>query len=193
MRTAGLRGVVLAFLAAGCAARVAPRGPLYSSDVEARIARVASELGLFDRMQYYRVPAISIAVIDDDAIAWVRAWGLADAAAGTPAGPETLFQAASISKSVAAVALLRLWEEGRLDLDDEVNRRLRSWQLPASPLAAREKVTLRRILTHTAGLSVSGFYGYRIGAPLPTLPEILEGSPPANNRPVRVVAAPGSA
>src|SRR5262245_60566542 len=193
MRSAGLRWVVLVSLAAGCAARLAPHGPPYGADVEARIARVASELGLFDRMKYYRVPAVSIAVIDDDAIAWTRAWGLADAAEGTPAGPETLFQAASISKSVAAVALLRLWEEGRLDLDHEVNRRLRSWQLPPSPLVTSEQVTLRRILTHTAGLSVSGFAGYRMGAPLPTLSQILDGSPPANNRPVRIVVAPGSA
>jgi CubicO group peptidase (beta-lactamase class C family) len=103
-----------------------------------------------------------------------------------------LFQAGSISKPVAALGALRLVEDGRLSLDDDVNRRLKGWKLPENDFTKDEKVTLRRILSHSAGLTVHGFPGYAVGAPLPTLVEILDGVKPANTSAIRVDLIPGS-
>jgi CubicO group peptidase (beta-lactamase class C family) len=124
-----------------------------------------------------------ISVIDGGQVAWTRIVG--------EHPPEALFQAASISKFVTAVAVMRLVEQGRLDLDLGVNTYLKSWRLPDSPQAT--EVTLRRLLSMTAGVSVPGYLGYAPGTPLPTLPEILNGSPPANSQPVTVTAFPGTA
>ncbi|HKG96001.1 MAG TPA: serine hydrolase domain-containing protein, partial [Gemmatimonadaceae bacterium] len=102
------------------------------------------------------------------------------------------FQAASISKPVAATAMLRLVERGALALDADVNRYLASWRVPETALTATEKVTLRRLASHTAGLTVHGFPGYPAGDPLPTPVQVLNGDPPANTEPVRVDAVPGT-
>jgi CubicO group peptidase (beta-lactamase class C family) len=106
------------------------------------------------------------------------------------ANPQTLFQAASISKVVTGVAVLRLVEQNRVGLDTPVNEMLRSWTL-SGPGA--ERVTPRLLLSHRGGTTVAGFPGYAAGAPLPTLAEILDGTPPAKNRPVRVAWPPGEA
>ena len=144
---------------------------------------------LVDRMSALRVPGVSIAFIEDGRVKWVRAYGVAEA--GRPVTPHTMFQAASMSKSVAAAGALMLVDQGRLDLDGDVNGRLKAWQIPPSPFTATEKVTLRRLLSHTAGLTVSGFPGYVAGKPIPTALQILEGSPPANTPAVRSFEPPG--
>jgi CubicO group peptidase (beta-lactamase class C family) len=139
---------------------------------------------LLERMRHHHVPGVSIAVIQDGRIAWVRGYGVLDATSKTPVTPKTLFQAASLSKPVTAMAVLRLAEQGKLSLDAPVNTLLRNWKLPAGPFT--DGVTLERILSHSAGLTVGGFSGYPPGALLPTLLETLNGRPPANNKPVRV-------
>jgi CubicO group peptidase (beta-lactamase class C family) len=111
---------------------------------------------------------------------------------GAAATPDTPFQAASLSKTVAAVAALALVDRGKLALDADINDRLDAWKLPPSPLADRRAVTLRRLLGMTGGINVPGYAGYRAGAPLPTLVQVLEGKPPANSEPVRIVAPPGA-
>jgi len=143
------------------------------------------------RMAELKVPAVSIAFIEDGRVKWARAYGVADAAEGRPVTPDTLFQAASMSKMVAATGALRLVEQGRLDLDEDVNGRLKSWQVPASPFTAVEKVTLRRLLSHTAGMTVSGVPGYAAGKPIPSVVQILDGQPPANTPAVRSFEQPG--
>jgi CubicO group peptidase (beta-lactamase class C family) len=145
-----------------------------------------------ERLQEYGVPAVSIAVIDQGALAWARAYGTADMTSGRAATTATLFQAASMSKPVASTAALQLVQEGILALDTPVNESLRSWQVPENAFTAGHPVTLRHLLTHTAGLTVSGFPGYRGDASIPTLTQILDGAPPANTPPVRVGAAPGT-
>lgn len=147
---------------------------------------------LAELMREQRVPAVSIAVVREGRIVWAQAFGLADPATGRSATPDTLFQAASISKPVAATAALQLVEQGRLQLDRPVNEQLRSWRIPDSEAAAGEPVTLRRLLGHTAGLTVSGFPGYAPEAPRPTVVQILDGTAPANNDPVRIDIRPGS-
>jgi CubicO group peptidase (beta-lactamase class C family) len=106
---------------------------------------------------------------------------------------DTIFQAASISKPVAAMTALNLVETGLLDLDSDVNEALRSWHVPENEHTKGHKVTLRDLLSHTAGLTVSGFRGYPSGAQLPTLQQVLNGEPPANSEPVRVMKVPGKA
>lgn len=143
-------------------------------------------------MEREKVPAVSIAVIRGNRIAWTGAFGVADTTSRRPVTPETLFQAASISKPVAATGALRMVEQGRLQLDRPVNEQLRSWRIPESTAAAGEPVTLRRLLTHTAGLTVHGFGGYAGGTRVPTLRQVLDGSAPANSDPVRIDLRPGS-
>jgi CubicO group peptidase (beta-lactamase class C family) len=147
---------------------------------------------LGERMGHHRVEAVSVALIREYRVVWEAAVGLADREEGKKATAETLFQAGSISKPVAAAALLREAGKGKLRLDADVNDSLRSWKLPESDLTAREKVTLERILAHGAGLTVHGFPGYAAGEAIPTVPQVLDGAPPANTAPVRVDLVPGS-
>jgi CubicO group peptidase (beta-lactamase class C family) len=147
---------------------------------------------LAERMGYYRVPGVSIAVIDDYRVTWVYAAGFADVASRAPVSTSTLFQAASMSKPVAAAGILRLFEEKGLSLDADVNALLRTWHVPPPPFKTSEHVTMRRLLSHNAGINVHGFVGYDRDAPLPTLVQVLEGAPPANSPAIRETAVPGS-
>lgn len=144
-----------------------------------------------DRMAADRVPGVSIAVIHNGAVEWAQGFGVAQLGGG-PVTADTLFQAGSISKPVAAMAALHLIEQGKLALDSDVNQALTSWKIPASAAAPGAVVTLRELLSHTAGLTVHGFPGYSAGAPIPSLVQVLDGEKPANTAPVRLEAAPGS-
>jgi CubicO group peptidase (beta-lactamase class C family) len=147
---------------------------------------------LAERMDRWNVEAVSVAVIHDFDIAWARAWGLADREEGTAATTETLFQAGSISKPVAATGALRMVEEGRLNLDTPVNDFLTSWQLPDNEFTEQTPVTIRRLLSHTAGTTVHGFPGYAPWEPVPTVQQVLDGESPANTAAVRVDIPPGT-
>jgi CubicO group peptidase (beta-lactamase class C family) len=142
-------------------------------------------------MKHYHVPGVSIAFIDRGQIIWAGGFGLADVAANKPVTPDTLFQAASISKSVTALGALRLVQERKLNLDEDVNHKFVHWKVPENEFTQIEKVTLRRLLSHTAGFNVGGFAGYTAGEPLPTEVEILNREKPANNEAVRVNTLPG--
>jgi len=142
--------------------------------------------GILERMQAHGVPGVQVAVIENDEITWSAGYGELERDSGRPAEARSLFQAASISKPVTALAVLRLIGDGVLDLDAPVNAWLRSWKLPDNEHTLRQPVTLRALLSHTAGTTVHGFPGYASDAPLPTLQQILDGEPPANTKPVRV-------
>jgi CubicO group peptidase (beta-lactamase class C family) len=144
-----------------------------------------------ERMKYWHVPGASVAVISDGVVTWAKGYGVRELG-GSAVTPETLFQAASISKTGSAMTALRLVELGKLSLDEDVNLKLRIWTLPASEVMQGEKVTLRRLLSHTAGITVHGFPGYAHGEPVPTLPQILNGVKPANTDPIRVDIKPGT-
>jgi len=200
--------VVLAVLVLAAAASGPAQAPAPSAGeiVESRAARV--EAGLLPafvisgrpspaapigaRMAELRVPGVSVAVIDGGAIAWAKGYGALEAGSAAPVTPATLFQAASISKSVAALGALRLVERGVLSLDEDVNARLVSWKVPENGVPGTEKVPLRRLLSHTAGLTVHGVGGYAAGDPVPTVAQVLDGVVPANSAAVRVEAVPGS-
>jgi CubicO group peptidase (beta-lactamase class C family) len=146
---------------------------------------------LEDQMRILHVPGISIAVIHHGAIEWAKGFSVAKLG-GDPVTADTMFQAGSVSKPVSALGVLHLVQQGKLSLDTDINKTLVSWKLPASPLAPGAIVTLRELLTHTAGLTIHGFPGYAAGEPVPTLVQVLNGEKPANTGPVRLESMPGS-
>jgi CubicO group peptidase (beta-lactamase class C family) len=162
--------------AAGCST---PLGPGDPTNIEAW-------------MELYDVPGVSIAVIRDFQLDYTEVHGVMSRASARPVTEQTLFQAASMSKGVSAAAVMSLVQEGVVSLDTDINDYLTSWQLPYNALQNSEHVTLRRLLSHTAGTTVSGFRGYRYTEPLPTLIQVLNGEYPANSDPVVVVRVPGS-
>jgi len=153
---------------------------------------------LTGRMKHYKVPGFSVALIDRKEVAWARGYGVREVGCQNPVTPETVFQAASISKAVAAIMALRLVDQGLIDLDGDVNDVLHTWKVPKSKHTqprsdgTRPLVTLRGLLSHSAGISPAHYMGYPIGAPLPNLRQILDGKPPAYPRPVRSKEAPGN-
>jgi len=152
----------------------------------------AKPMTISERMALHKVAGVSVAFFDHGQIVWTRTYGYADVAGKTPVTPETLFQAASISKPVAALAALRLVQEGKLSLDEDVNLKLKTWRVPENAFTQTEKVTVRRILSHSAGLTVHGFPGYAAGDAIPTVVQILNGEKPANTEPIRVDVIPGT-
>jgi len=151
-------------------------------ELSQRIQRVES--GWAEGLKSNRLVAVGVAVIDDWKVEWARGYGAAR--------KDTLFQAASISKPVTAMAVMRLVEEGKLDLDQDVNRKLVGWKVAENEHTRKEKVSLRRLLSHSAGLTVHGFPGYAKGKPVPALVQVLDGKEPAITDPVRVDLEPGS-
>ncbi len=139
-----------------------------------------------------KVPGLSLAIIDGGKIVYARGYGVTAPGGKEPVTPETLFLAGSVSKSVAAVGALKLVEDGKLSLDGNVNDKLRTWKVPDNQFTVKEKVTVRRITSHTAGLTVHGFAGYNRNASVPTVPQVLDGASPANSPPVRVDTFPGA-
>jgi CubicO group peptidase (beta-lactamase class C family) len=144
------------------------------------------------QMRDHGIVGLSLAIIDDGKIIKARGYGFTDKSGKTPITTSTLFQAGSVSKSVAALGALRLVEQGQIALDEDVNARLRTWKVPENEFTKDEKVTLRRILSHSAGLTVHGFPGYAAGSPVPTLVQVLDGEKPANTPAIRVNFVPGS-
>lgn len=142
--------------------------------------------GILERMREHAVPGVQVAVIKAGEMSWTAGYGELEQGSGHFVDDRSLFQAASISKPVTAFAVLRLVADGTLKLDEPVNSFLRSWRLPENDHTTRRPVTLRALLSHTAGATVHGFPGYAVGAALPTVQQILDGEPPANTKPVRV-------
>src|SRR5262249_16319368 len=135
---------------------------------------------------------LSLAIIQDGKIVKAKGYGVTEKGGKTPITTTTLFQAGSISKAVAAMGALHLVEQGKLMLDEDVNSRLTSWKVPENEFTKDKKVTLRGILSHSAGLTVHGFPGYAVDSPFPTLVQILDGEKPANTQAIRVDILPGS-
>lgn len=150
-----------------------------------------STFAIEEMMERLSIPGVSVAVINEGRIEWAKSYGVTEAG-GPPLDRDVLFQAGSVSKPVVAMVALTLVEEGRLDLDVDVNRYLSSWLVPENEFTREEKVTLRRLLSHTAG--VSSFLDDD-GAPageVPTLLEILSGKWSTRPTPVTVDLVPGS-
>ena len=145
-----------------------------------------------ERMKFYRTPGVSVAVINEGKVEWARGYGLLRVNGQERVTTSTMFQAASISKTLTALAVLQLVEKHQLDLDEDVNVKLTGWKVPENDLIKNERPTLRRVLSHTAGFNVSGLPGYSADQPLPSLRQILNGEKPANTPPIRIDTIPGS-
>ena len=156
-----------------------------------RVRGQARPMRLIERMAFHRVPGVSIAVINDGRIEWAQGYGVLEAGGTVPVDTATLFQAASISKPVAAAAALQLVRRGRLTLAGDVNAWLRSWRVPENAFTRQHAVTLEGIMSHTAGFTVHGFPGYDVDSAIPTLIQVLDGVRPANTDSIRVTDVPG--
>lgn len=155
-----------------------------------RVERVKAQLEAL-RVRHH-VPGLGVAVVHGGRIEWAAGLGVRRTGEPAAVDEKTLFQAASISKPVAAAGALRLVERGDLALDRNVHDYLVSWGVPPAEAANGEAVTLRRLLSHTAGLSVHGFAGYLSSEPAPELLELLDGKKPANSPPIRIEREPGT-
>ncbi|HUU05658.1 MAG TPA: serine hydrolase [Patescibacteria group bacterium] len=151
----------------------------------------AAPMTLAGRMKDRQVPGVAVAVVKDFELQWAKGYGVSAAGKDDPVTADTLFQVASITKCMGAVVAMRLVQDGLLDPDKNVNDYLKRWKVPDNEFTMVEKVTLRRILSHRAGLTVSGFRGYAAGEAVPTILQVLDGLPPANSAPIRVDKVPG--
>lgn len=149
------------------------------------------QLSLTEWMDTLGVPGVSIAVIDDYRIIWAKGYGTMTAGEGALVTQNTLFQAASIAKPVTALALLHHAQDGTFDLDADIRSILTGWSLPEGGADSGSTITLRQLLSHTAGIRAEGFMGYERGTPLPSTLQILNGSAPALNTAAVVDSRPG--
>lgn len=141
-------------------------------------------------MKYYKVPGISISVVKNGEIVWNQAYGVADIKTQRKVDTLTLFQAGSISKPIAALGILKLADQNLVDLDEDVNKYLKGYKIPENKYSKNTKVTLRAILSHTAGLNISGIEGYAHHEKLPTTEEQISGK--GNFAPIVVKSEPNT-
>lgn len=181
-----------------------PNNPKYSIEVEGEIEKVLNHLqvateveGVFEsktlveRMDFYHTPAVSIAVVNNGKIEWARGFGKSDLESNKPTDTETLFQAGSVSKPIFALTVMKLYEDNLIDIDKNINEYLTSWKVPKIK-NWQPKITLRNLLSHTAGLTVHGFPGYLESDSIPTIPQILNGKSPSNTSAVKVNILPNT-
>ena len=178
-----------------------PQTLKFPPDVEARIKQFEENLSsglhdtvkfsIKDRMLKYNIHGISIAVVNNYEIEWAKGYGLADTAENKPVTTETLFQAGSVSKSLNALGVLKLAQENKIGLNTDINNYLKTWQFPYDMYSKDKKITIKNLLSHTAGLSIHGYLGYNISESLPSLYQILDGQNPANSNAVRSMFEPG--
>ncbi|MFX1255414.1 MAG: serine hydrolase domain-containing protein [Promethearchaeota archaeon] len=142
------------------------------------------------QMRKHFIPGVSIAVINDYKIDWTEGFGVKEKGKNEIITSETLFQAGSISKPVAALGALRLVQEDKIGLDDDVNDYLKTWKIPKNG-DYQPRVTVRQILSHTAGITVHGFPGYPKSVPLASEIEVLNGEGYANTEKIEVDWIPG--
>jgi CubicO group peptidase (beta-lactamase class C family) len=190
--------LLLVFLAQGMYAQTT-----YSSVTKKEIEQVENNLfgritlngktdAIHDRMAYYHVKGLSIAVIHNYKLIWAKGYGWANEKDKLPVTTATVFKPGSISKSLNAVGVLKLAQNKSLDLYQDINTYLTSWKFPYDSLSHGKKITVANLLSHTAGVSVyGGFPGYDSKSKIPTLPQVLDGIAPANTPAVRSLFEPG--
>lgn len=174
----------------------------YSPKIEKDIKEVENNLGLWvkiegvsntlkQQMRLHKINGVSIAVIKDYKLEWSRGYGWADSLEQRPVTTNTLFQAGSISKSLNGLGILKMVQDKRLDLYADINDYLVTWKFPYDSLSRNKKISTANLLSHTAGLSVHGFIGYKREDTIPTLVQLLNGKSPSNTAAVRSIFEPG--
>ncbi|MBW1298998.1 serine hydrolase domain-containing protein [Aquimarina litoralis] len=139
-----------------------------------------------ERMKHYGIPGVSIAVINNGKVEWAKGYGILDKESKIPVTDKTLFQVSTIGMSLTAYGALRLVDQNKVTLNEDINSYLKSWKLPDSEFTKEKKVTIKNLLSHSAGINVHDFSGYSTDLKVPTLIEVLNGTPPANSGPVIV-------
>lgn len=174
----------------------------YSEEKEVFIQKVETNLhpyskdsteiarSIIDLMEFYKVAAVSIAVINNYRLDWAKAYGWADKESQIRATPQTLFQAASVSKSLNALGILNWAENNDVNLNADVKEYLKNWKFTDRKKANGKKISLASLLSHTAGLSVNGFDGYESDDRIPTIEQVLSGKNPANSKKVKSISEP---
>jgi CubicO group peptidase (beta-lactamase class C family) len=166
--------------------------PSFAAIFQKDNTKTAEKMVLSERMAFYQVPGVSIAVINDYKVEWTKGYGVIKVGSDAPVNPETLFEAASTTKLLSSVIVLRSVEQGQLDLDEDVNKYLKSWKIPENEFTQEEKVTLRRLLTHQSGINrPEGGFDEEEGS-VPSLLNVLKGEAPAKNQAAVVEYVPGS-
>ena len=145
---------------------------------------------IIERMKYYKVPGLSIAVIKDYKIEWAKGYGLADTLKNTPVTTETMFSAGSISKFLMAVTALKMVDNGEIELEQPINNYLTSWKIAENDFTNKTPITLRMLLSHSAGTSQTSYFGFAPSEPLPTILEVLTGAKISQSREVVVNSEP---
>lgn len=145
---------------------------------------------LKEEMEKYKIPGVSLVVINDLKIHWIKSYGILNAELNNPVNKKSIFQAASTSKLVISAIILNLVEKGILDLDQNVNDYLKNWKIPKSDFTKKQIVTLRLLLTHQAGFPSTNFSNEE--GKDPTLIQVLKGESPAINKPAIVEYIPGT-
>jgi CubicO group peptidase (beta-lactamase class C family) len=176
----------------------------FDPEVEERIRQVENALtptlifgdsisngNIIKRMEALHVKGVSIAVVRNYKIDWAKGYGWADSAEGREVTTSTRFQAASISKSLNSLGVLRLVQDGKIDPEADINSYLRTWKFPYDTVAKDKKINLYNLLSHTAGLDIHGFPGYVRSASIPNIYQVLKGERPANTKKVRSLFEPG--
>jgi CubicO group peptidase (beta-lactamase class C family) len=135
-----------------------------------------------ERMGQHHVPGVAVAILRGGRVVSLKAYGTRIAGQRAPTNPDTLFSVGSVSKVATAALCLKLTSLGLLNLDENVDRRLRRWRIPNGPIGDDSAITLRMLLSHTSGFNVHGFADYEPDAPLPTLHQTLNGNAPAMNK-----------
>jgi CubicO group peptidase (beta-lactamase class C family) len=162
----------------------------FEQNLGAFILKGNNEWSLKERMKFYNVNGVSIALIKNYKIEWVEGYGYANLENKSPVTENTIFEPGSISKSINALALMKLVQEKKIDPFVDINDYLISWKFPYDEKSKGKKITLANLLSHTAGLNIHGFEGYKPGDKLPTISELLDGKYPANSLPVRSLFEP---
>jgi CubicO group peptidase (beta-lactamase class C family) len=176
----------------------------YAKETEAKIKKVETSLApriiygdtiprwtLEERMEHSRAKGLSIAIIRNYKIEWAKGYGWADEAEQRKVTTTTRFQAASISKSLNSLGILKLAEQGKFDPEADINTYLKQWKFSYDSLSKNKKISTNNLLSHTAGLGIHGFPGYERSNALPSVEQILDGTKPANTKAVRSIFEPG--
>ncbi len=196
-----MRKISVAILMFHCLAAVTAQ-QRYSKAVNKQIARVETTLSggmvidgklytLAERMKHYNVAGLSVAVIDNYQVVWAKGYGYADKKEGRKVTANTMFEPGSISKSLNAVGILQLAQQGTLDLYQDINQYLVNWKFPYDTVSHGKKITTAQLLSHTAGLGIHGFPGYHRDSAIASVTNILDGRAPSNTEAVRSVTEPG--
>lgn len=145
-----------------------------------------------ERMEYYDVPGLSIAVVKDNKIEWAKSYGLKLKNSTDSVSLSTKFQAASLSKPLTAIVALKMIDKGMIQLDSSVNSQLTTWKIPDNENTANISITPRHLILHTSGLNVPGYPGYKKDSEVPELIELLNGVGNSNTEPTKVLVKPNT-